>query len=183
MGMDGLGIEPAAAPGQGGAPLWNSLLLPRRRRCRPRPARVTGVVSRLETVAFPVPDWKGTRPSFQYSLHRLDAAEELTHHAFLDLGGIADGSTAFREAVAESTPADRRRQIEQELLDTLDMVRMWEVLCGAVVSCSENKRPGLLWPPISEAIEKSPRRILFHEGIEQPTALAGKVEQAGPHGK
>ena len=143
----------------------------------------------FETVAFPVPDWKGTRPSFQYSLHRLDAAEELTHHAFLDLGGIADGSTAFREAVAESTPADRRRQIEQELLDTLDtldtldMVRMWEVLCGAVVSCSENKRPGLLWPPISEAIEKSPHRILFHEGLEQPTALAGKVEQAGPHGQ
>jgi len=190
----------------------------------------------FETVSFPVPIWKGTRPyqqlPFQYSLHRLDESGKLSHEAFLDLGGldpgerfakslvdqcgdsgpvfvynasfersvmsklaerfpdyasglqgimdrlvdllpiarnryyhpdqhgswsikavlpclvpdlsygdlegIADGgmaSVAYREAIAENTPADRRKEIEEELLrychlDTLAMVRIWEVFRG-----------------------------------------------------
>jgi CRISPR/Cas system-associated exonuclease Cas4 (RecB family) len=55
-----------------------------------------------------------------------------------DLEGVADGnmaSTAFREAIAESTTEERRKEIEQELLaychlDTLAMVRMWEEFRG-----------------------------------------------------
>jgi len=55
-----------------------------------------------------------------------------------DLEGVADGgmaSAAFREAIAKQTPAARREKIEQELLDycrldTLAMVRMWEVFLG-----------------------------------------------------
>jgi len=55
-----------------------------------------------------------------------------------DLEGVADGnmaSTAFREAIAESTTEERRREIEKELLaychlDTLAMVRMWEEFRG-----------------------------------------------------
>ena len=61
--------------------------------------------------------------------------------SYAQLDGIADGataSTAFREAIAESTSEDRRREIEQELLaychlDTLAMVRMWEVLRGTTL--------------------------------------------------
>lgn len=49
----------------------------------------------FETVSFPVPIWKGTRPyqqlPFQYSLHRLDESGELSHEAFLDLGGEDPG--------------------------------------------------------------------------------------------
>lgn len=45
----------------------------------------------FETVNFAVPVWKGTRPyqqlPFQFSLHRLDESGELSHEAFLDLGG------------------------------------------------------------------------------------------------
>jgi hypothetical protein len=52
----------------------------------------------FETVNFPVPIWKGTRPyqqiPFQFSLHRLDEVGILDHSAFLDLSGD-DPSGAF----------------------------------------------------------------------------------------
>ncbi len=45
----------------------------------------------FETVNFPVPIWKGCRPyqqiPFQFSLHKLDANNTLTHVPFLDLSG------------------------------------------------------------------------------------------------
>lgn len=45
----------------------------------------------FETIAFAVPRWAGTRPyqqiPFQFSLHRLDVAGQLTHSGFLDLSG------------------------------------------------------------------------------------------------
>lgn len=45
----------------------------------------------FETVADVVPRWWGTRPyqqiPFQFSLHRLGADGELSHHAFLDISG------------------------------------------------------------------------------------------------
>ena len=57
----------------------------------------------FETVSFPVPIWKGTRPyqqlPFQYSLHRLDESGELSHEAFLDLGGDDPGELFARSLV------------------------------------------------------------------------------------
>jgi hypothetical protein len=58
--------------------------------------------------------------------------------SYAQLDGVADGAmaaTAFREAIARSTSPERRQQIEQQLLDycqldTLAMVRMWQVLRG-----------------------------------------------------
>jgi len=55
-----------------------------------------------------------------------------------ELDGVADGemaSTAFREALASTTPDSRKTEIERELLaychlDTLAMVRMWEAFRG-----------------------------------------------------
>ena len=55
-----------------------------------------------------------------------------------DLEGVADGgmaSAAFREALADQTTEARKQEIERELLDycrldTLAMVRMWEVFRG-----------------------------------------------------
>lgn len=45
----------------------------------------------FETVTFPVPIWKGTRPyqqlTFQFSLHRVDADGTLHHSEFLDISG------------------------------------------------------------------------------------------------
>jgi len=57
----------------------------------------------FETVSFPVPIWKGTRPyqqlPFQYSLHRLDESGELSHEAFLDLGGEDPGELFAKSLV------------------------------------------------------------------------------------
>lgn len=55
-----------------------------------------------------------------------------------ELEGVADGnmaSTAFREAIAESTTDERRQAIGNDLLaycrlDTFAMVRMWEEFRG-----------------------------------------------------
>jgi hypothetical protein len=56
----------------------------------------------FETIAFAVPIWAGTRPfqmiPFQFSVHRLDAAGELAHEAFLDISG-GDPSRAFGAAL------------------------------------------------------------------------------------
>lgn len=45
----------------------------------------------FETVMFPVPIWKGTRPyqqiPFQFSLHSIDKSGVLRHDSFLDLSG------------------------------------------------------------------------------------------------
>ena len=58
----------------------------------------------FETVNLAVPIWKGTRPyqqiPFQYSLHRVDAAGEMAHEAFLDLSG-EDPSEALAQALIE----------------------------------------------------------------------------------
>lgn len=58
----------------------------------------------FETVQFTIPVWKGTRPyqqlPFQFSLHKLDSAGQLTHHEFLDLSG-EDPRRAFAESLIE----------------------------------------------------------------------------------
>ncbi len=45
----------------------------------------------FETVGFPVPVWKGTRPyqqvPFQWSMHIVGARQKASHHEFLDLSG------------------------------------------------------------------------------------------------
>jgi hypothetical protein len=52
----------------------------------------------FETISFTIPIWKGTRPyekiPFQFSLHVLDSAGQLSHQGFLDLSG-EDPSEAF----------------------------------------------------------------------------------------
>ena len=59
----------------------------------------------FETITFPVPIWKGTRPyqqiPFQFSAHRLSRSGSLEHEAFLDLSG-SDPSLGFAEAVVEA---------------------------------------------------------------------------------
>lgn len=56
----------------------------------------------FETIQFPVPIWKGTRPyqqiTFQFSLHVLSADGHLTHTDFLDLSGN-DPSEAFAQTL------------------------------------------------------------------------------------
>lgn len=56
----------------------------------------------FETIAFPVPVWKGTCPyqqiPFQFSLHRLSRAGSLDHRAHLDLSG-QDPSRRLAEAL------------------------------------------------------------------------------------
>ncbi|BAL23469.1 DUF2779 domain-containing protein [Azoarcus sp. KH32C] len=56
----------------------------------------------FETVTFPVPIWKGTRPyqqiPFQFSLHRLSRTGKVEHVGFLDLSG-KDPSRPFAEAL------------------------------------------------------------------------------------
>lgn len=57
----------------------------------------------FETVMFPVPIWKGTRPyqqlPFQYSLHRVDQNGEVWHEEFLDLSGEDASETIARSLV------------------------------------------------------------------------------------
>lgn len=59
----------------------------------------------FETIQFGVPRWAGTRPfqmlPFQFSLHRMDAQGQLTHHDFLDLSGN-DPSEAFVAELAQA---------------------------------------------------------------------------------
>lgn len=59
----------------------------------------------FETVQFPVPLWRGTRPyqqlPFQFSLHRLGRGGSLTHHEFLDLSG-RDPSLKFAQALVDA---------------------------------------------------------------------------------
>lgn len=59
----------------------------------------------FETILFPVPVWKGTRPyqqiPFQFSLHRLSRTGKLEHRTFLDLTG-EDPSQPFAEALIEA---------------------------------------------------------------------------------
>lgn len=56
----------------------------------------------FETIQFGVPRWAGTRPfqslPFQFSLHFLNAAGELSHHGFLDLSG-ADPTLEFARSL------------------------------------------------------------------------------------
>lgn len=56
----------------------------------------------FETIQFPVPIWKGTRPyqtlPFQFSVHRLSRSGELTHQSFLDLSGN-DPTRALSESL------------------------------------------------------------------------------------
>lgn len=58
----------------------------------------------FETVNFPVPIWKGTRPyqqiPFQFSLHRIDGDGNIQHASFLDLCG-ADPSGSFAQSLID----------------------------------------------------------------------------------
>ena len=59
----------------------------------------------FETITFPVPIWKGTRPyqqiPFQFSAHRLLRSGSLEHEAFLDASGD-DPSRGFADALVEA---------------------------------------------------------------------------------
>ena len=59
----------------------------------------------FETVQFPVPIWKGTRPyqqiPFQFSIHRLARTARIDHESFLDLTG-RDPSRAFAQALIDA---------------------------------------------------------------------------------
>lgn len=59
----------------------------------------------FETIQFAVPIWAGTRPyqqiPFQFSLHTLDAHDQLHQTGFLDLSG-ADPSAAFAKQLLAS---------------------------------------------------------------------------------
>lgn len=56
----------------------------------------------FETIQFPVPIWKGTRPyqqiPFQFSVHVLSPTGRLSHTPFLDISG-SDPSKGFAEAL------------------------------------------------------------------------------------
>ncbi len=56
----------------------------------------------FETIYFPIPIWKGTRPyqkiPFQFSLHRLSRTGKVEHQTFLDLSGN-DPSRACADAL------------------------------------------------------------------------------------
>jgi DNA-nicking Smr family endonuclease len=56
----------------------------------------------FETIHFPIPIWKGTRPyqqiPFQFSVHRLSRTGQLESRAFLDLSG-KDPAQNFAEAL------------------------------------------------------------------------------------
>ena len=58
----------------------------------------------FETIQFPVPIWKGTRPyqqiPFQFSMHFLPKGKPIEHHAFLDVSGN-EPSKLFAEALIE----------------------------------------------------------------------------------
>lgn len=66
------------------------------------PHKLPGYFLDFETIMFPVPIWKGTRPyqqiPFQFSLHRLSRTGKLEHQSFLDLSG-KDPSRAFTQAL------------------------------------------------------------------------------------
>lgn len=59
----------------------------------------------FETIQFAVPRWAGTRPfqmlPFQFSLHHLDAEQQVSHTGFLDLSGN-DPSRAFALALIDA---------------------------------------------------------------------------------
>lgn len=59
----------------------------------------------FETVQFPVPIWKGTRPyqqiPFQFSVHKVSASGAVTEVSFLDLSG-KDPSGAITEALIKA---------------------------------------------------------------------------------
>lgn len=63
----------------------------------------------FETVNFPVPIWKGTRPyqqiPFQFSLHRIDQSGQINHTGFLDLTG-SDPSPAFIQSLIKQCGED-----------------------------------------------------------------------------
>ena len=58
----------------------------------------------FESIQFAVPIWKGTRPYqqliFQYSLHKLDRNNKISHKEFLDISG-KDPSLAIAKALIE----------------------------------------------------------------------------------
>jgi Domain of unknown function(DUF2779) len=62
----------------------------------------------FETIQFPVPIWKGTRPyqqvPFQFSVHRVSSGGELDHRSFLDLSGD-DPSLNFAKHLIDSCGA------------------------------------------------------------------------------
>ena len=61
--------------------------------------------------------------------------------SYAKLDGVQDGEMAieaFKEAIALETTPERKREVEQQLLeysklDTLAMVRMWQIFSGATV--------------------------------------------------
>ena len=59
----------------------------------------------FETVMFPVPIWKGTRPyqqlPFQFSLHRVDESGQTHHEAFLDLSGDDPAESIARALIEQ----------------------------------------------------------------------------------
>lgn len=63
----------------------------------------------FETIQFAVPIWKGTRPyqqiTFQFSLHHITEAGEISHHSFLDLSGN-DPSEVFAKKLIEVCGTD-----------------------------------------------------------------------------
>lgn len=63
----------------------------------------------FETIMFPVPIWKGTRPyqqtPFQFSLHKLTENGELTHTEFLDITGN-NPAEGFADALINACEAD-----------------------------------------------------------------------------
>jgi len=58
----------------------------------------------FESIQFAVPIWKGTRPYqqliFQYSLHKLDRSNKISHKEFLDISG-KDPSLAIAKALVK----------------------------------------------------------------------------------
>jgi hypothetical protein len=59
----------------------------------------------FETIQFRVPIWEGTRPyqqiAFQFSLHRLNGSEEMSHSDFLDLSGNNPSEPLARALVSD----------------------------------------------------------------------------------
>ena len=70
--------------------------------------------------------------------HNVTRAWNAARRVYDDLDGVQDGGMAmeaFMEAIHPDTAADRKNQIEQQLLaycklDTYAMVRLWQVFAG-----------------------------------------------------
>jgi len=66
--------------------------------------KLPGYFLDFETIQFAVPIWKGTRPyqqiPFQFSLHKMNSADDIAHYEFLDISGN-DPSEAFARQLVE----------------------------------------------------------------------------------